>query len=68
MSEWSPDFEKKLVEAHRMKEPLPACPPPCHRPILAADGSAEGETTLKCTTCGASTTYGPRMPTERPGT
>jgi hypothetical protein len=58
MSDWPQDFEKKLIEAHRMKEPMPVCPPPCHGPILASHGGTDGlETTLKCTRCGALATY-----------
>jgi hypothetical protein len=57
MADWDPDFEKKLVEAHRLNEVLPVCPAPCHGPILVAAGAADGETTLKCPRCGASTTY-----------
>jgi hypothetical protein len=58
MSAWSPDFEKKLIEAHRLKETLPACPPPCHGPLLVTGAGADSvETMLKCTRCGTSTTY-----------
>jgi hypothetical protein len=57
MSAWPSDFEKKLIEAHRLNETHPACPPPCHGPILVADTSTDVETTLKCVKCGASTTY-----------
>ena len=58
MAAWPPDFEKKLIEAHRLEESFPVCPPPCHGPILASTGGTdELETTLKCSRCGASTTY-----------
>ncbi len=61
MSEWPADFEKKLVEAHHLKETSPACPAPCHGRILA-DPNADGSAILKCVKCGASTTYTPPTP------
>ena len=58
MSAWPHDFEKKLIEAHRMQEPLPVCPPPCHGQLLVSDGGTDGaDTVLTCTKCGASTSY-----------
>ena len=60
MSAWSPDFEKKLIESNRLKEPRP---PPCHGAILASDGGTDGlETMLKCVKCGASTSYPNAVP------
>ena len=63
MSVWSPDFEKKLIESNRLKEPRPVCPPPCHGAILASDGGTGGlETMLKCVKCVASTSYPNAVP------
>jgi hypothetical protein len=66
MSALSTDFEKKLIEAHKMKEPLPVCPPPCHGHFVVEGGTDGADTTLKCAKCGAGTSYArsiaPRAP------
>ena len=62
-----PDFEAKLITAHKSKSKLPRCPlppalpsskPTCDGVFMASTRATDGlETDLKCNVCGSFTSY-----------